>query len=729
MDVYLGNGAGSFSVSASYYTSGISVSDAICEDFDNDGNVDVGILYGTSNNVIILKSNASGIFGSATTYTLGSSPNTIASKDLNNDGFKDLVVGYNGVASIDILLNNGLGLFPTNTSYITGSNSTSLDINDFNNDGKQDIICGGIGSGNYITTFFGNNTGIFLNSVTQNLSINNATAIEIVSDDFNNDGAIDFATANSSSFSTSHVFINAPIPTITLTSSKNSICIGDTITLKSYGTFTSYLWVANNFGSLTGDSITEALMANWTYTVTGTGAFGCTNSTTKTITVNPLPIISISGDTLTCANRPVTLTVVGANTYIWSNNSLTPTITVSPTVNTTYSVVGTNTNTCKNSATFTIGIYPIPSPLLPTISISGNTLTCANKPVILTATGANTYTWSNGSLTPATIVTQTINTTYSVVGTNSNTCINPATYNVSIYTPPTPQICMVTTDSLSNYNEVYWTKTNYPMADSFFVYREISTNIFIKIGGRAYADSSMFIDTLRSIGPNNGNPNITYYKYKIALKDSCGTVSGQSNYHTTVNVYEAPAGTFHWNFYDIETTGSPVTNYRLGRRNTLTNTEYTVGYTSGNILTDPTYGSLNLNDNIWYVDAISPVFHCDPLLKQTNPMETLAQKVKTKSNVKNDRAANTNGIPSINFANTFFVAPNPAKTEISISFNKDINIKTEIYIMDVLGKTLILNEIESGRIIITPINELSTGIYFITIKQGRNSCTKKFVKE
>jgi hypothetical protein len=52
-------------------------------------------------------------------------------------------------------------------------------------------------------------------------------------------------------------------------------------------------------------------------------------------------------------NQSATLSASGANTYTWSNLSNSASIVVSPTVNTTYSVNGTDANGCENSAMIT----------------------------------------------------------------------------------------------------------------------------------------------------------------------------------------------------------------------------------------------------------------------------------------------------------------------------------------------------------------------------------------
>ena len=62
-------------------------------------------------------------------------------------------------------------------------------------------------------------------------------------------------------------------------------------------------------------------------------------------------------------------------------------------------------------------------------------------------------------------------------------------------------------------------------------------------------------------------------------------------------------------------------------------------------------------------------------------------------------------------------------------FNTGINTNTKIVLLDVVGKTLLTTEINEGSYTIIPVNDLATGVYFIRIQQGKNTVTKKFIKE
>ncbi|MFS4492747.1 HYR domain-containing protein [Maribacter sp. 2308TA10-17] len=75
------------------------------------------------------------------------------------------------------------------------------------------------------------------------------------------------------------------------------------------------------------------------------------------LTINALPSVIANASTITInAGEPVTLTGSGATSYVW-DNGVTDGDTVFPLVTTTYTVIGTDGNTCENtdSVTITVG--------------------------------------------------------------------------------------------------------------------------------------------------------------------------------------------------------------------------------------------------------------------------------------------------------------------------------------------------------------------------------------
>ncbi|HEX7414389.1 MAG TPA: gliding motility-associated C-terminal domain-containing protein, partial [Bacteroidia bacterium] len=255
-------------------------------------------------------------------------------------------------------------------------------------------------------------------------------------------------------FQTITVINCSPINTnYTLIINPTVICVGDSaiVTLSGsqlgvyYGLVSSVntnTIVGNAQYSTSGDSLhfptgALAVAGIFTYYVGGTTT---TNTVVVpmnsyvTLTVNPLPTISISANpsTSVCAGNSATLTASGGSSYIWSSGT-TYAIVVSPTVTSTYIVIGTGTNSCLNSAMQAIAVNP-----LPTISVNSDTL-CLGDSVLLKAHGAITYTWipTSGlsSLTGSVVVANpTISMSYTVAGIDSSNCKNIAISNITVVT-------------------------------------------------------------------------------------------------------------------------------------------------------------------------------------------------------------------------------------------------------------------------------------------------------
>lgn len=199
-----------------------------------------------------------------------------------------------------------------------------------------------------------------------------------------------------------------PAPVISV-SGTSVVCNGHTASLSASGG-NSYTWTPGS----TGQSITVSPSSTTVYTVLATGSNGCYGYGYHTLTVNPLPLISVPNATI-CRGASFTLQATGATTYTWSNSQNGSSISVSPTVGTVYQVTGTDQNLCVNTAGSTVTVNaPPPAPL---ISINGQ---------ILQSTPAASYQWYiNGSpLAGATSQTCSVtqNGSYTVEITDANGC-------------------------------------------------------------------------------------------------------------------------------------------------------------------------------------------------------------------------------------------------------------------------------------------------------------------
>ncbi|MEZ4910042.1 MAG: SdrD B-like domain-containing protein [Saprospiraceae bacterium] len=202
----------------------------------------------------------------------------------------------------------------------------------------------------------------------------------------------------------------------------DTVCLGSSSQLTASGGV-SYVW---NTGATT-NVITVTPTESTTYMVTGTDSNGCTSVDAFTVNVDPLPIVAISGNMNVCLNSSTTLTASGGIQYIWNTGETTASLTVTPLVNTTYSVTATDGNGCQAATSTQVVVNALPNVL-----IQGSDVICINETTELTATGATSYVWSTGETTESILVSPSQTTTYSVTGTDSNGCINIDSHTVSV---------------------------------------------------------------------------------------------------------------------------------------------------------------------------------------------------------------------------------------------------------------------------------------------------------
>ncbi len=233
-----------------------------------------------------------------------------------------------------------------------------------------------------------------------------------------------------------------PLPAV-FAGNDTSYCIGDSVQLNATGADT-YVWtpttdlsdpnIANPYATGTG---------NMTYIVEGTDANGCVNTDTIDVTVNALPVITISNDTTICINDTISLTAGGGDTYSWNPTATlgTPsqaTTTAFPVTTTTYEAIVTDLNGCVDSAEVDVTVQTLPA-----VDAGLDVDICFGDTIQLTATGATGYTWapadsiSNINIADP-LVWPSDTTEYIVTGADGLNCINTDTVVVNVNPLPTP---------------------------------------------------------------------------------------------------------------------------------------------------------------------------------------------------------------------------------------------------------------------------------------------------
>ncbi|MFT3794218.1 gliding motility-associated C-terminal domain-containing protein [Flavobacterium sp.] len=263
-----------------------------------------------------------------------------------------------------------------------------------------------------------------------------------------------------------------PLPTVAIAANA-TICSGQSATVTFTGTPNATVtYTVNPGGTQTitlnasgTATITSTYTTTTTYTlvsVASSGTPSCSQPATGsiTITVVPLPTVSIAANATICSGQSATVTFTGTPnatvTYtanpggtqtITLNASGTATITNTYTTTTTYtlvSVASPGTPSCSQPANGTVTITVLPAP---TVSISSNTTVCPGQSATVTFTGTPnatvTYTANPGG-------TQTITLNASGTATITNVYTVTTTYTlVSVTTPGTPSCTQPVTGSIT----------------------------------------------------------------------------------------------------------------------------------------------------------------------------------------------------------------------------------------------------------------------------------------
>lgn len=132
------------------------------------------------------------------------------------------------------------------------------------------------------------------------------------------------------------------------------------------------------------------------------------------------------------SNNDAAVAIDDVSIVLSAGNSSPSIINATTQMSGNYSLNVVDSKGCNSTATTNVVVNPVPN-----ITISGNATFCAGASTTLSATGANSYLWSNSLGTNSSInVTPSSNTQYTVTGTNSYNCTNNTSINVTVNPNP-----------------------------------------------------------------------------------------------------------------------------------------------------------------------------------------------------------------------------------------------------------------------------------------------------
>jgi hypothetical protein len=288
------------------------------------------------------------------------------------------------------------------------------------------------------------------------------------------------STPSTSSVATLNV--NA-LPQITAQPNNATLCSGSNVTFNAAatGTNVAYQWQVSTNGGSSFNNITGAINATYSINnttaalngnqyqvlVSGTCAPAATSTAAVLNVVSPTAISAQPTNATACSGSNATFTVAGTGSnivYQWQTStnggtsftniaganaaSYTLSNVTSANSGNIFQVLLSN-STCTSPATSNAVTVSVNA--LPVVTSASNVANvCTGSPVTLSASGANTYSWSPVGLTGASVVVnptvsaanpgQANTVTYTVTGTDGNNC--SSTSQVSVVANPLPTVTL-----------------------------------------------------------------------------------------------------------------------------------------------------------------------------------------------------------------------------------------------------------------------------------------------
>jgi hypothetical protein len=456
------------------------------------------------------------------------------------------------------------------------------------------------------------------------------------------------------------VNITGPIPSVVTGTYTGSIAVGNTVTF-TVGTANlsaAGVYTFSSLTSLAGDANT----------------FNDGNTATRTVT----PMFSVAGNPTICAGNSGTITATGsATSYSWSTGATTNSIVVSPTVNTTYTVMGTNA-TCSLTLTQAITVTN------PTITGTGTMVCGPSGTGTLTANGFSTVNWYSSPTSTVSLAT-------------GNTYVPPVTPTTTTYYAQAQSTASGSIQTLfsggngcggGNMFDLTATagaiqidsldvNTSVAMSSTFQVIVYYKTGTYV--GSETTASAWTAWDTITAVSAGAGLPSRVKLGSPLFI----------------------PASMLHAMFINF------AANYTNGT-NAYTNPDVNI-QTGAGLCSQ--FGGVNpgrmFNGNIYYTKP-----GC------TSPRISVTLTVATCTGIDN-LAANSNGV---------MVYPNPAKEEVSV-FVSSVSSHTTLKVFNTLGQ-LVINRVIKDNTTKIDISDLSHGIYVYRVEENETVIKQgKLVKE
>ncbi len=510
---------------------------------------------------------------------------------------------------------------------------------------------------------------------------------------------------------------------------------------------------------------TSGLMTVFHYKCCGTHTVTCKTSVngspswsaTTLVNYHCPPVVTVTSNTSSaCAGvgGVLTATAPGAMSYTWYPYGATNySIAINPLVSTCFTAVVNDMNGCTGSGTSCFSVLP-----LPVLTVSNGTF-CLGSTNIYTASGAQTYAWSNGVSGP----TNTISplgyfTTFTVMGTSANGCISTHTF----YVQPDSTCANVwpgdansdgTVDATDVFELGFYANLTGPARNNASnVYQSQFATSWTGIGSNNQNKAHIDCNGDGTVNASDTVAIVNNFGLNHAFKTS-GTSAVDGDITLVPPAYIPNDGS--WVKIDIMAGSSTNVLSNLygiafdipvpvGLINT---TDFYVSYT-------PSFLSAN-NQNIFIRRKTGGVIHCATVRSDKNnvtgngkigelhfkavPGSTGAVTFWALGNQKTDKAGNMTSITSssvsvqlkpvglaeLEMLNSVQVYPNPANDQITISSSAGSAL--EYQLTDISGRVLLTGSFIKETAVM--LSELNTGVYFLELSSQDKKVTRKLIVE
>ena len=387
-------------------------------------------------------------------------------------------------------------------------------------------------------------------------------------------------------------------PTATsLTSGVASISYGSSTTLTPVFSNGTGVITPGSISATSGTPVTVSPISTTTYTLTVTNTASVTDSITASVTVVPLPVATslVLGSATITSGNSTTLTPTFSNGTIKIGTSLDASdittsatsgqsLSISPTINTTYYMVVTNSlgAVARTSVSITVSGSPQATSLTPGTAtlVNGNSTTLT--PVFSNGTGVITPgSISATSGTPVT-VSPTSTTTYTLTVTDALTASATTSSTITVIAAPTPSV---------NSKEFYVRNTNNQPSRVKEFYFKDSTEQWRLIKEGWFFDGSAWRQIFKYT-PSDIDIIVSNNPVKPVSADESGfTGSGESKSNKNNSFDTATIS-------DTTTYGQWIANGTTG--NTIT-------WTWASATPSPAYTTISFNTRIGISSFITPI--------------------------------------------------------------------------------------------------------------------------